>query len=148
MEKHQRASINCSWPSGRDEESTPSPLPPIIRSAVCVLHVVIASSTTQSLEISHSFVASRFSDRSSLFAFGFVNTFSPREETFVARPFQARGVPLSALHQREPRSRNLIRIPDGWNRCCTRYVLGVRSLVFSNAIIPSELNGIDNVSRW
>lgn len=29
-----------------------------------------------------------------------------------------------------------------------RYVLGVRSLVLSNVIIPSELNGIDNVPLW
>lgn len=37
---------------------------------------------------------------------------------------------------------------DGRNHCSMRYVLGVRSLVLSNVIIPSELNGIDNVSLW
>lgn len=31
---------------------------------------------------------------------------------------------------------------------CVTTVLGVRSLVLSNVIIPSELNGIDNVSLW
>ena len=97
MEKHQRASINCSWPSAGGEELC-HPYNPQCGSC---LHVIIATSTAQSLEISHSSVASRFRNRSSLFVNSFVNNFARWN-------FRT---PVGALHPRVPRSRNLIRIP-------------------------------------